>query len=97
MTRKKLSVSHAKLLKVYIFLLCLVSVAVSGQGNHGELRLQVTDPSGRGVKTTIHLLSEANQYRADLETDKQGNVDVARLPYGIYQLQVDQAGFASIR
>ena len=93
---KKPRVSLAKLLKLMLLVLCLVSTGVSGQGNHGELRLQVTDPSGQGVKTTIHLVSEANQYRADVATDKQGNVDITHLPYGIYRLQVDQSGFAAV-
>lgn len=44
----------------------------------------------------VHLLSEANQYSADLETDRQGNLDVARLPYGIYRLEVRQAGFGLV-
>ena len=81
MIPKKLSVARTKLLKLVLNLLSLVSVGVSGQGNHGELRLQVTDPSGEGVRTTVHLLSDANQYRADLETDKQGKVDAARLAH----------------
>jgi hypothetical protein len=59
------------------------------------LRLHVADPSGRGIQATIHLLSQANQYSAQLETDKLGNIDVARLPYGIYRLEVGQSGFAS--
>jgi hypothetical protein len=58
------------------------------------LRLHVADPSGRGIQATIHLLSQANQYSAQLETDKLGNIDVARLPYGIYRLEVGQSGFA---
>lgn len=96
MNVRKLRVAPAKLLKACEFLLCLVSVGIYGQGNHGELRLEVTDPSGTGVRTTVHLLSEANQYRADLETDKQGKADAARLPYGVYRLDVNQAGFAPV-
>src|SRR3569833_932181 len=83
-------------LRLMVFGLCLISPAVYAQGNQGELRLQVLDPSGAGVRTAVHLTSQANQYRADLETDKQGNVDAERLPYGIYRLEVDQAGFAAV-
>jgi len=97
MAIKTLSVCPVKLLKLCGILLCVGSLGVFGQGNHGELRLQVTDPAGVGVRTTVHLLSEANQYRADLETDKQGKVDAARLPYGVYRLEVDQAGFAAVK
>lgn len=66
------------------------------QNNSGELKLHVADPSGRGIQAAIHLLSQANQYSAQLETDKQGNIDVATLPYGIYRLQIGQSGFASV-
>jgi hypothetical protein len=65
------------------------------QSNSGELRLKVIDPSGRGVKTTIHILSEGNAYRNALATTDEGDLNVQRLPYGIYQLGVQQPGFAS--
>jgi hypothetical protein len=63
------------------------------QSNSGELRLSVADPSGHGIQATIHLLCQANQYAADLETDAHGNLDIARLPYGIYRLSIGHSGF----
>ena len=66
------------------------------QSNSGELRLRVTDPSGRGVKTTVRVLSEANQYQTSLQTDEQGNLDAHHLPYGHYEIEVTQAGFAPV-
>ena len=75
--------------------LILGALAALGQSNSGELRLHVADPSGRGIQASVHLLSEANQYNAALETDRQGNLDVARLPYGIYRLEIGQSGFAT--
>ncbi|MGA2984128.1 MAG: TonB-dependent receptor [Terriglobia bacterium] len=68
---------------------------IFGQSNRGELRLRVTDPSGLGVKTTVHIISEANQYRKALATSDQGALDVQRLPYGIYRLEIVQPGFAA--
>jgi hypothetical protein len=67
-----------------------------GQGNRGELRLKVTDPSGLGVKTTVLIVSEANQYRNTLTTTEQGTLDVLRLPFGVYQLEITQRGFAPV-
>ena len=75
-----------------IFLLSVLPLF--GQSNSGELRLRVTDPSGLGVKTTIQIISEANQYRNSLATSDQGNLAVQRLPYGIYQLRINHPGFA---
>jgi hypothetical protein len=72
----------------------LISLPLFCQTNSGELRLRVTDPSGLAVKTPIQITSEANQYRRILSTDEQGALTVQRLPYGVYQLQVKQPGFA---
>jgi hypothetical protein len=76
------------------FLLCTAPVFC--QSNSGELRLRVTDPSGRGVKTAVHIVSEASQYRTTLQTDELGSLDVRHLPFGNYQLEVDPPGFAPV-
>jgi len=83
-------------LKPYLLLVLFAALPALCQNNSGELKLHVADPSGRGIQAAIHLLSQANQYSAQLETDKQGNIDVATLPYGIYRLQIGQSGFASV-
>jgi hypothetical protein len=77
-----------------IFLLCTSPLFC--QSNSGELRLKVTDPTGLGVKTTVQIVSQANQYHNTLATNDQGLLDVQRLPYGIYQLQIRQPGFAEV-
>jgi hypothetical protein len=48
------------------------------------------------MKTAVHILSEANQYRAILHTDDAGKLDVEPLPYGSYQLSIDHSGFAPL-
>ena len=75
-----------------LFFFCVAPLF--GQSNHGELHLRVTDPSGLGVKTSVQIISEANQYRNNLPTDDQGNLQVQRLPFGIYELEIQQPGFA---
>jgi hypothetical protein len=67
-----------------------------GQSNSGELRLRVTDPAGFGMKTIVLIVSRANQYRSTQETSEQGKLDVQRLPYGIYRLEIRQPGFAAM-
>ncbi len=67
-----------------------------GQANHGELRLRVTDPAGLGVRTSVRIVSEANGYRNTLDTDDEGNLIAQRLPYGVYNIEIHQAGFANI-
>ncbi len=75
-----------------ICLLC--GLPLSSQSNSGELRLRVTDPAGVAVKTTVAIISQSNQYRNTLSTNDQGSLDVQRLPYGIYQLEIRRPGFA---
>ena len=80
--------------KKLIIAVLLWVLPLLAQSNGGELRLKVIDPVGLGVKTTVQIVSEANQYRNTLATSDQGNLDVQRLPYGIYQLEIKQPGFA---
>ena len=81
--------------KALIIVVLLWTLPVLAQSSlTGELRLTVTDPSGLGVKSTVELISEANQYHDTLTTDDQGHLDARRLPYGIYQVQIQAAGFA---
>jgi hypothetical protein len=66
------------------------------QSNSGELHLKVTDPSGLGARTTVRIVSEANHYWNTLATNDQGSLNVRHLPYGIYQLEIEQPGFATL-
>lgn len=79
-----------------VLLLLLCASPLFGQSNRGELRLKVTDPTGLGVKVTVQIVSEANQYRNTLATSDQGYLDVQRLPFGTYQVEIDQSGFAVV-
>lgn len=66
------------------------------QSNTGELRLQITDPSGRGVLAQVEVASDVNQYRHSFVTDREGNLDVSWLPSGIYQLDIRAPAFAPV-
>ena len=79
----------------YLALVLLGSVAVFAQSNNGELHLRVTDPSGAGLKSTVELISEMNDYRTAFATNESGELIVPRLPYGLYRLQVGSPGFAT--
>jgi len=79
-----------------VFFLLSCSWSLLSQSNTGELRLKVTDPSGLAVKTSIQIVSEASQYRRVLNTDDQGTLTLQRLPYGVYQVRINQPGFAPV-
>jgi outer membrane cobalamin receptor len=75
-----------------VLLLC--AVPLCAQSDSGELRLKVTDPAGLGVKSSVQLVSEANQVRKTLLTDEAGNLAAKLLPFGVYRLEVQREGFA---
>ncbi|HEY6293571.1 MAG TPA: TonB-dependent receptor [Terriglobia bacterium] len=83
-------------MKRLVALSFLYALPLFGQSNRGELWLKVTDPSGLGVRATVQIISEANQYQNTLATSDEGNLEVQRLPYGIYELQINQPGFAAM-
>ena len=72
------------------------SLLLLAQSNTGELRIKVADPVGLAVRTTIQIVSQANQYQRVLSTDDQGALILQRLPYGVYQVEINQPGFAGV-
>src|SRR5580698_3229242 len=83
--------------KALITAILLWALPILAQSTTGELRLTVTDPAGLRVKSgTVDLVSQGNQYSQTFTTDPQGGVDAKRLPYGIYQLQIQAQGFAQV-
>ena len=83
-------------LGILLVALPLLAFPAGAQSNSGELRLKITDPDGLALKTAVELVSQGNEYRHTFTTDDQGNLDARRLPYGIYQLQIDVPGFAQV-
>jgi hypothetical protein len=82
--------------KALIIAALLWTLPMLAQSDTGELRLTVTDPSGLGLKSTVELVSQGNEYRHTFTTDDHGNLDARRLTYGIYQVQIQAQGFAQL-
>jgi hypothetical protein len=77
--------------------LCLLAaLPLLAQSNKGELRLKVTDAAGLGIGASVEISSDANEYRNALTTNDQGELDIQRLPFGIYRLDISRPGFADI-
>ena len=70
------------------------TIPLLAQSNSGEFRLKVTDPDGLGIRSSVRLVSEANQFTASLVTDEGGNLIAKLLPFGVYRLEVQREGFA---
>jgi hypothetical protein len=77
--------------------LCLFAPLLAfGQANQGELQLKVIDPAGLAVKAVVRIESKGNEYSNALTTDAQGHLVAQHLPYGLYQLEVREPGFADV-
>ena len=79
-----------------LVLLWLAALPALAQSNGGAIRLHVADSSGHGIQAWVHVVSEANEYSADLATDRQGDLNIARLPFGVYRVQIARTGFAAV-
>ncbi len=87
------AVASAPIRALLMFLLAL-AVAAFGQATEGALHLAVTDASGRGVKVPVLIVSLGNQYSKTLTTSPDGSLEVARLPFGTYRIEIRQPAFA---
>jgi hypothetical protein len=76
--------------------LLFMAIPISSQSNSGELRLTVNDPAGLALKSTVQIVSQGNDYRQTFTTNDHGKLDVKRLHYGIYQVQIQMQGFAQV-
>src|SRR5882672_5609921 len=74
--------------------LLLLAATLAAQSDSGELRLKVTDPAGLALKSSVELVSEANQFHSRFSTDNDGSLIVKNLPFGVYQVAVSHDGFA---
>jgi hypothetical protein len=81
---------------LFTFSRCFIAVPLVAQVDTGELRLKVTDSTGLGLKATVALSSEANQYFSELTTDADGTVEIKTLAYGVYRLDIEKQGFSPI-
>jgi outer membrane cobalamin receptor len=83
-----------RILVLLILGLPILALSLKAQSNSGELRMKVTDPSGSAVRSSIELVSEANQFRKTYLTDISGATIARRLAFGVYKIDVEQPGFA---
>src|SRR5579864_3851400 len=75
------------------FGLILLAFPLWAQSNAGELRLKAVDPHGLGVKGSITLSSNAEQFNRSLDTDDAGVLTIRNIPFGPYRLKVESEGF----
>lgn len=76
-----------------VALLLLSTVLAWGQVDKGELRLAVSDSTGLALPSSGVLVSNASQTRREFKTDDTGHFTFQHLPFGIYRMTVERAGF----
>ena len=62
----------------------------------GELRLKVTDPANLGVRASVRLICDADQFQESYTTDDAGQLIAERLPFGLYKIEIQRNGFAPL-
>ncbi|GGA54876.1 hypothetical protein GCM10011507_02710 [Edaphobacter acidisoli] len=84
-----------------VFLIAIIAASLMfagpawGQASTGVLVLSITDSAGLGLKSTVEVVSEANQYKQEFATDAGGNLFIHDLHFGVYQILAKGTGFSS--
>jgi hypothetical protein len=81
-------------MKRLLLFLLLSTLPLYSQVDAGELRLKVSAPSGVPVKSVVELICAGSGFDKSFATDDSGAVAVKAIPYGVYQVQIEQPGFA---
>ena len=76
-------------------MLLLAEPLLRAQQPSGEIRIQVTDPSGSPMQVAGKLRNLAGGKERTFQTDDRGAYDLPNLPLGSYQLELSKAGFAT--
>src|SRR5450432_42481 len=83
-------------MKRWMVIFILTATPLFAQTNTGELRLKVVDPQGLAAKTSVELRCDANQYQSVFSSDESGEIRAKRLPYGLYKIRIEKAGFIAV-
>ena len=80
-----------------VALVVLAAVPGFAQQQRGTINLEVHDPNGGPLQSTVTLSSAINQVSQSFETAQSGKYQATDLPFGVYELQVSKEGFNSVQ
>jgi outer membrane receptor protein involved in Fe transport len=80
-------------LAVTLFLSIQLPLVTSYAQSAGQIRLQVKDPSGAGLESSLRLTGPG--VNRTLQTDAQGDFSLSGLAFGHYRIEISSLGFAS--
>src|SRR5215210_2113254 len=91
--RKRICGKRFPLLLTIPFLLLILSTPARAQST-ATLQGAVTDPKGDVIpNANVVVHNQATGLERTIETDSDGNYQVAALPVGMYRIQVQSQGF----
>ncbi len=76
-----------------VLFIALANGVVFAQFEKGELRVSVTDATGLALPSSLTLVSEASRTKRESNTNDAGQFTFQHLPFGVYQVTVEHAGF----
>lgn len=81
-------------MRIALVMLLLAATPAWGRVNYGEVHLRISNPNGPVSGASVELTCSGNGYEKSFSSDAAGAVEVLHLPYGAYQVQVSEPGFA---
>ena len=69
-------------------------VSAAAQGYSGELRVSVVDSAGRPLPATVTVMGA--QFERRVSTNGQSEADLKAVPFGLYRVSAECAGFAPV-
>lgn len=88
-TRMKTAGPSAK----WLLCIALANGIAFAQFEKGELRVSVTDATGLALPSSLTLVSEASRTKRESNTNDAGQFTFQHLPFGVYHVTVEHAGF----
>jgi len=82
--------------RVRVIALLSVALPLMAQRQGGELRLQVSDPTGAPLPASVDLVGQATQVHKQFSLSPDGLQTVSALPFGVYRLRVERDGFQTV-
>lgn len=85
----------AKQFTVTAAIFVIAALLLRAQPPAGEIHLQVEDPSGAPMQASGKLTGPPPETQRSFQTDAQGEVTLAALPFGRYRVEIAKPGFAT--
>src|SRR6266496_2190703 len=94
-TLRKAVEVRMRLALVVLCSIAWITAPAAGQRLNGTIRLQAMDSTGAALEASGTLKSLSAGVNRRFQTNAQGFHTFGSLPFGLYRLEIERAGFAS--